>query len=103
MSTDYPAYTAPEINWDESVARYQLQPCDVQEHIFVTRTYDTPIVVVHNTEGLDAEKLRAEILTANYAAQVRYDKLPKDVKNFDRDVVRQAFTFQGRNANDLDQ
>ncbi len=106
MSTDYPAYTAPEIPeeyWDDSVSRYHLPSCDVQEHVFVTRTYDNPIVVVHSTEGLDVEKLRAEILMASYAAQVRYDNLPKDVKKFDRDVVKQAFVFQERNAKDMEQ
>lgn len=106
MSTDYPSYTAPEIPeeyWDESVSRYHLQPSDVQDHVFVSRTYNSPIVIVHDTEGLDVERLRAEILMANYAAQVRFDELPKEVRNFDRDVIKEAFVFQERNANDMEQ
>lgn len=105
MSTDYPPFTAPEVpkdHQDESIAKYDLPPCDVQEHLFVTRTYDSPLVMITNREDLDAEKLRAEIIMANYAAQVRYDNLPKQVKIFDRDVIRDAFKYQERNAKDIE-
>lgn len=105
MSTDYPPFTAPEIpkeQQDESIARYGLPPSDVQEHLFVTRTYDSPLVMITSREGLDAKRLRAEIIMANYAAQVRYDQLPREVKHFDRDVVRQALKYQERNAENED-
>lgn len=84
--------------FDESVAKYNLLPCDLQRHVFSAATPYTISVYIHNTDNLTPDRLRAEILTSAYVAVEVYKNLPEEVRRFDKSVIDQAFEAQRRNA-----
>lgn len=100
--TPHSAEPIPLEDQDESIAAFDLAPTDQQDHVVVMYHYYAPLILVTQLEGLDVERLRAEILMANYAAKDRYDRLPQETKIQDRKIIEQSLTYQRRKAEQLE-
>ena len=100
---NFTPHTAEAIDQDESISVYNLDPTDEQDHVVVIYHYYAPLILVTDLEGLDVERLRAEILMADYAAKDRYNRLTPEEKTKDRRIIEQAFTYQRRRAEQIEQ
>lgn len=77
-------HIASNIEVEDRIAQYDLEPSDVQEHVYAGRSYYFPVVVVHSYDGIDTERLRAEILMSVTAATDRFFSLPEETQRLDK-------------------